>query len=111
ESVALVEIFHKNNTIASSQSDCRFVSSRYDGQCPTVTASEDQEIRTLSANPRKVLAHIATIQVPWNVLFLKDVLDHLNTYTLALSKELGRVICITGTAFDRNFDGIADANK
>ncbi|PIO64049.1 hypothetical protein TELCIR_14334, partial [Teladorsagia circumcincta] len=59
----------------------------------------------------QVLAHIATIQVPWNVLFLKGVLDHLNTYTLALSKELGRVICITGTAYDRDFDGIADANK
>ncbi|PIO63729.1 hypothetical protein TELCIR_14664, partial [Teladorsagia circumcincta] len=39
------------------------------------------------------------------------VLDHLNTYTLALSKELGRVICITGTAYDRDFDGIADANR
>ncbi|XGW04069.1 hypothetical protein V3C99_015313 [Haemonchus contortus] len=111
ESVALVEIFHQNNTITSSQFECRFVSSRYDAECPTVTASEGQEIRTLSANPRKVLARIATIQVPWDVSFIKDVLDPLNAYTLSKSKEFGRVICITGTAFDRNLDGIADANK
>lgn len=111
ESVALVEIFHQNNTIASSQTECRFVSTRYDLDCPAQTATEGQELRSLSANPRKVLAHIATIQTPWDVLFLKDVLDHLNAYTMALSKELGRVICITGTAYDRDLDGVADSNK
>ncbi|VDO88718.1 unnamed protein product [Heligmosomoides polygyrus] len=93
ESVALVEIFHQNNTIASSQTECRFVSTRYDLDCPAQTATEGQELRSLSANPRK------------------DVLDHLNAYTMALSKELGRVICITGTAYDRDLDGVADSNK
>ncbi|KAK5969636.1 NUC domain-containing protein [Trichostrongylus colubriformis] len=111
DSVALLEIFHKNNTVTSSQSVCRFVNSRYDDQCPIVNVSEDQGIRTLSANPKKVLARMATIQIPWNVLFIRDVLDHANAYTLAVSKKLGRVICLTGTAFDRNFDGIADKNK
>lgn len=42
---------------------------------------------------------------------ISDVLDHLNAYTMALSKELGRVICITGTAYDRDLDGVADSNK
>ncbi|EYC34521.1 hypothetical protein Y032_0001g452 [Ancylostoma ceylanicum] len=111
ESRALVELFHSNNTLARSQSPCLFVSSRYEFQCPGLSVPEGQELHSLSANPKKVLARIATIHVPWKALFVRDVLEPLNDYTLAISKELGRVISITGTAFDRNFDGLADDDK
>ncbi|RCN44686.1 type I phosphodiesterase / nucleotide pyrophosphatase [Ancylostoma caninum] len=111
ESRALVELFHSNNTLARSQTQCLFVSSRYEFQCPSLSVPEGQELHSLSANPKKVLARIATVHVPWNALFVKDVLKPLNDYTLAISRELGRVISITGTAFDRNFDGLADEDK
>ncbi|KAL6741370.1 hypothetical protein Aduo_014631 [Ancylostoma duodenale] len=111
KSRALVELFHSNNTLARSQSQCLFVSSRYELQCPTLSVPEGQELHSLSANPKKVLARIATVHVSWKALFVRDVLKPLNDYTLAISKELGRVISITGTAFDRNFDGIADDDK
>ncbi|KJH50164.1 hypothetical protein DICVIV_03672 [Dictyocaulus viviparus] len=69
------------------------MSSRYEIQCPTVKITDVQETRSLSANPRK------------------DVLDPLNKYTIAVSKELGRLIIVTGTAFDHNYDGLADMNR
>ncbi|KAK6755172.1 hypothetical protein RB195_013885 [Necator americanus] len=111
ESLALVELFHSNNTMAKSQSPCRFVSSRYEFECPAETTPEGLQSRSLSANPKKVLARIATIQVPWSTRFISAVLDPLNEYTLTISKELGRVISITGTAYDYNYDGIADEDK
>ncbi|VDM65044.1 unnamed protein product [Strongylus vulgaris] len=111
DSLALVELFHQNNTVARSESDCRYVNSRYRYECPTLMSSEGYELRSLSPNPKKVLAREATIQVSWKSTFITDVLDPLNDYTLAISKELGRVICITGTAYDRNFDGIADKER
>ncbi|KIH52577.1 hypothetical protein ANCDUO_17320, partial [Ancylostoma duodenale] len=53
KSRALVELFHSNNTLARSQSQCLFVSSRYELQCPTLSVPEGQELHSLSANPKK----------------------------------------------------------
>ncbi|CAJ0592011.1 unnamed protein product [Cylicocyclus nassatus] len=128
DSLALVEVFHPNNAIAKSETACRFVSSRYGAECSDLTASEGHEFRSLSANPKKskivsysslvvtkpfisVLARDATIQVLWKSSFITAILDPLNEYTLTTSKDIGRLICITGTAYDRDLDGIADRDR
>ncbi|PIO65000.1 hypothetical protein TELCIR_13348 [Teladorsagia circumcincta] len=51
---------------------------------------------------------IWTIEIPWKSKFVTDVLEPLNDYTQSLVGRMGRLISITGTAFDFDYDGIAD---
>ncbi|KAK5964552.1 hypothetical protein GCK32_018668, partial [Trichostrongylus colubriformis] len=52
-----------------------------------------------------------TKRIPWKNKFITDVLVPLNEYTRSLAQRMGRVISITGAAFDFDYDGIADEKR
>ncbi|VDK81357.1 unnamed protein product [Cylicostephanus goldi] len=70
--------------------------------------------KTLSGDSRSGLANIRPLMMSWKEGFVSgihEILEPLNEYTQLLAQKLGQIVIITGTAFDQDFDGIADSEK
>ncbi|ETN72473.1 hypothetical protein NECAME_18827 [Necator americanus] len=80
---------------------CEFINSKYGNLCWDRINATGVVRRTLSADvgsdPR------ANLRINDS-----DILDPLNEYTRSLALKLGQIISLTGTAFDYNYDGVAD---
>uniref|UniRef100_A0A8L8KVC0 G_PROTEIN_RECEP_F3_4 domain-containing protein n=1 Tax=Heligmosomoides polygyrus TaxID=6339 RepID=A0A8L8KVC0_HELPZ len=55
------------------------------------------------------LSNISTLAIPWKSRFVTEVMKPLDEYTRSLVERMGRLVSVTGTVFDHNSDGIADA--
>ncbi|WKY09068.1 hypothetical protein Q1695_001875 [Nippostrongylus brasiliensis] len=91
-----------------SNESCPFVNSKYGVVCSPISSSPGFTIGSLSADTRSGLANISTIAVALRNGFVRDFLGPLNNYTRSVVEQMGRVVSITGTAFDYDYDGIAD---
>ncbi|CAJ0596917.1 unnamed protein product [Cylicocyclus nassatus] len=69
------------------------------------------EYRTLSAYPGRVLANDYSLIIPWQLNFTKEILDPLNEYTKSIVKKLGKVISITGTVYNEDYNGKYNTSK
>ncbi|KAK5969639.1 hypothetical protein GCK32_002168, partial [Trichostrongylus colubriformis] len=97
--------------VSDSKEPCYFVNSKYGSLCSNHTDREGLTSRSLSADADSVLSNIETIRLLWKSNFVTDVLDPLNEYTKSLAHRMGRVISITGIAFDHDYDGVADDKR
>ncbi|VDO42741.1 unnamed protein product [Haemonchus placei] len=104
--VAVYETLKRGAT--GSSSSCHFVNSKYGSICSKHMYSTGLTSKSLSADEHSGFANISTIEIPWKSKFITDVLDPLNEYTQSLAERMTQVISITGTAFDFDYNGIAD---
>nr|CDJ85009.1 Type I phosphodiesterase nucleotide pyrophosphatase phosphate transferase domain containing protein [Haemonchus contortus] len=104
--VAVYETLKRGAT--RSPSSCHFVNSKYGSICSKHMYSSGLTSKSLSADEHSGFANISTIEIPWKSKFVTDVLDPLNEYTQSLAERMTQVISITGTAFDFDYNGIAD---
>ncbi|KAK5985288.1 hypothetical protein GCK32_011563 [Trichostrongylus colubriformis] len=88
---------------------CYTLNSEYGGLCSNHTDREGLTLRSLSAVAE--LSGNDTERIPWKSKFITDVLDPLNEYTRSLAQRMGRLISITGMAYDFDYDGIADERQ
>ncbi|KAK6053170.1 hypothetical protein COOONC_09326, partial [Cooperia oncophora] len=89
-------------------SSCHFVNSKYGSTCARRGESSGFTLKSLSADSHSEFSNIQTIEIPWKSKFVTEVLQPLDEYTQSLVERMGRLISITGTAFDYDYDGIAD---
>ncbi|CAJ0596866.1 unnamed protein product [Cylicocyclus nassatus] len=102
----LIEMYDGNNNEQLLDSQCTFHLMERTNHCANTSSSENVKHRTLSAFPGRVLAsNEQSLVIPWKTKFIKDVLDSLNEYTKNIVKIFGKVVSITGTAFDEDYDG------
>ncbi|CAJ0596919.1 unnamed protein product [Cylicocyclus nassatus] len=84
--------------------DCTFPLIETSHPCRTSIINETVKYRTLSAYPGRVLANEHSLIIPWKPNFVKEILEPLNEYTRDIVKRYGRVISITGTAYEDNYE-------
>ncbi|KAJ1357975.1 hypothetical protein KIN20_016258 [Parelaphostrongylus tenuis] len=101
---AVVERLARGKT--GLQTECVFANRKYASRTNKAISLELIS-RTLSAD-RTGFANISPIVIPWRSGFVNDVLDPLNAYTRSLVDRFGQLFVVTGTAYDYNYDGIAD---
>ncbi|EYC16616.1 hypothetical protein Y032_0033g2750 [Ancylostoma ceylanicum] len=118
----LIEIYDTKNNEPLLSSECTFHLMNRSHSCQRPNISEQMEYRTLSAFPTRVLAHERNLIIPWKANFIRgrdfpvpseisrtpyctEILDPLNDYTQKIVTKLGRVLSITGTAYDEDYDG------
>ncbi|KAK5973882.1 hypothetical protein GCK32_000534 [Trichostrongylus colubriformis] len=90
---------------------CYFLNSKYGSLCGNHADREESILRSLSADAGLEFYSTGAERISWKSRFITDVLDPLNEYTRSLAQRMGRVISITGTAFDFDYDGIADEKR
>ncbi|EYC19918.1 hypothetical protein Y032_0023g779 [Ancylostoma ceylanicum] len=101
----LVEIYDQKSNDQLLSNDCTFHLAKRSDQCKRPNIAEKVEYRTLSAYPGRVLANEYSLITPWKPNFIRDILDPLNDYTKDIVEKLGRVLSITGTTYDEDYDG------
>ncbi|KHJ85430.1 hypothetical protein OESDEN_14844 [Oesophagostomum dentatum] len=104
--VAVAERLVKGST--KSSSSCEFLNSKYINLCGTHKDTSDYVRKSISADTQSGFANIRSLVMPWKKGFVTDILDPLNDYTHSLLEKFGHLVSITGTAYDRNYDGIGD---
>ncbi|CAJ0591995.1 unnamed protein product [Cylicocyclus nassatus] len=90
---------------------CVFVNSKYGNMCKEMPNATEHVRKTLSGDSTSELANIRPLMMSWKKGFVSEILKPLNEYTKLLTEKLGHFVTITGTAFDQDFDGIADTEK
>ncbi|KAK5982816.1 Ectonucleotide pyrophosphatase/phosphodiesterase C27A7.1 [Trichostrongylus colubriformis] len=109
--VGISEILTTNGVDRFVKEFCYSMNSKYGGLCGSHTDREGSTLKSLSAEAGSEFSGNGTERIPWKSKFITDVLDPLNKYTRSLTQRMGRVISITGTAFDFDYDGIADEKR
>ncbi|CAJ0596918.1 unnamed protein product [Cylicocyclus nassatus] len=97
--------FYDGSEEQTISTNCTFHLTQRAKLCVSAEINDTIEYRTLSAYPGRVLANDYSLIIPWKLNFIKEILDPLNEYTKSIVKKLGKVISITGTAYDEDYDG------
>ncbi|ETN78282.1 hypothetical protein NECAME_10479 [Necator americanus] len=101
----LIEVYDAKSDEQLVSNECTFHLWNRTNQCKRAPVNEEVEYRTMSAFDGRVLANDYSLIVPWRSKFVKGILDPLNKYTRKIVEKLGRVLSITGTAYDEDYDG------
>ncbi|KAK6746259.1 hypothetical protein RB195_012398 [Necator americanus] len=104
-STTLFEIYNKDGDEQLLSNDCTYHMIKKSGTCGQFSTTKNMRLETLSAFPGRVLANERGLFVPWKRRFSKEILKPLNEYTRRIVTKLGRVISITGTAYDHDYNG------
>ncbi|KAL6725446.1 hypothetical protein Aduo_007497 [Ancylostoma duodenale] len=106
--VTLLEVYSNNDNEKLLTPNCNYNLLKPKAKCDRPDLStEDSEVqfRSLSAVRGRVLANEHSLITPWKARFLKEILKPLNDYTAKIVTKLGKVVSITGTAYDDDYDG------
>ncbi|KAL6725443.1 hypothetical protein Aduo_007495 [Ancylostoma duodenale] len=107
----LVEVYDQKRNEPLLSNECTFHLANRSHPCKRPNIAEEVEYRTLSAYPGRVLANEFSLITPWKPNFIRDILDPLNDYTKGIVEKLGRVLSITGTTYDEDYDGKHSASN
>ncbi|EPB78284.1 hypothetical protein ANCCEY_02668 [Ancylostoma ceylanicum] len=106
--MALFEIYSEDDNDHLLRNKCTFNIIKPSATCdrPTVSAKGTElDFKPLSAYPKRVLANEHSLFSPWKAGFYKDMMTPLNDYTRKIVTKFGKVVSITGTAYDDDYDG------
>ncbi|KHJ94190.1 hypothetical protein OESDEN_05885 [Oesophagostomum dentatum] len=101
----LIEEYTASSNERLLSNNCTFHLMNVTSPCQRAEINDTVEYRTLSAFPGRVIANDFSLITPWKTKFIEEILDPLNEYTKKIVKKLGRVVSITGTAYDEDYDG------
>ncbi|CAJ0596864.1 unnamed protein product, partial [Cylicocyclus nassatus] len=76
------------------------------GKCGVKKSDKNIGYRSLSAYPGRVLAsNEHSLRIPWKTKFIAEIFKELDNYTQEIVKKFGKVIAITGSAYNGDYNG------
>ncbi|EYC19926.1 hypothetical protein Y032_0023g785 [Ancylostoma ceylanicum] len=106
--VTLLEVYSNDDNEQLLTSNCTYNILKPKEKCGHRTLSADGSelhFRSLSAVRGRVLANEYNLMTPWKAGFFKEIIKPLNDYTTKVVAKYNKVVSITGTAYDDNYDG------